>query len=70
MRSCESFLQLKNTLVETFDQFTLLDGNRDGDTFERNGTHGVKILRQMELRRTEDIVKKLLVVFSKPAAVL
>ena len=70
MKSCEPFFQLKNTLVEALDQFPLFDSNRDSDTFERNGTHGIKVFRQVQFCRAEDVVKKFLVVFSKSAAVL
>jgi len=69
-RSCQLVFQSKNALVEAFDQFPLFDGDRNGDAFERNCAHGVKIFRQVQFRRAENIVKKLLVVFAKSVAVL
>lgn len=63
------FFQPHNPILQARDELSLLDNNGHDDALERNGSHRVKIFRKMQLCGTEDVVKQLLVLLSKPATV-
>ncbi|MCU0453434.1 MAG: hypothetical protein MUE68_07225 [Bacteroidetes bacterium] len=69
---CFSFavygLQPLDPILQPPDQLPLLERDRHHDALERDRPHGVEVLRQVDLRRAEDLVEEFLVFFMKTAA--